>query len=157
MKILHIVRIVSALLLVSLILHRPTAFADDSDDLTAMLHAFLAGVGEVETHDRFWADDLIYTSSRGTRTNKAEILAGVRGANDDEGREAGPAYTAQDIRISIYGETAIVAFRLIATPADASDVAGIQGYLNTGTFLKRDGIWQVVAWQATVEAAVGND
>ena len=34
-----------------------------------------------------------------------------------------------------------------------TDKAGkktVNHYLNTGTFLKRDGKWQAVAWQATV-------
>jgi hypothetical protein len=38
-----------------------------------------------------------------------------------------------------------VAFRLVATDADQA----IENYLNTGTFLKRNGRWQVAAWQAT--------
>jgi hypothetical protein len=40
---------------------------------------------------------------------------------------------------------AIVAFRLIGTAEDGT----VQQYFNTGTFLKRDGAWRVVAWQAT--------
>ena len=58
-----------------------------------------------------------------------------------------------DIRINVYGTTAVVAFRLVATPAAESLSSGpdaaVLHYLNTGTLLKRDGRWQVVAWQAT--------
>jgi len=43
----------------------------------------------------------------------------------------------------------VVAFRLVATPVDKFGEDAILNYLNTGTFLKRNGIWQVVAWQAT--------
>ena len=70
--------------------------ADDSADLQTMLDAFLSGVTEADTHDRFWAEDLIYTSSRGTRTTKADIMSGFTGA--DEGSSAGgPEYSAEDV------------------------------------------------------------
>jgi len=118
----------------------------DTDDLTAILHEFLAGVSEEAVHDRFWAEDLIYTSSRGTRTNKAEIMQGFGSAEGGETEESEPVYTAEDIRIQVYGTTAVVAFRLVAT---AADDAAVDYYFNTGTFVKRNGVWQVVAWQAT--------
>ncbi len=118
----------------------------DTDDLTAMLHEFLAGVSKEAVHDRFWAEDLIYTSSRGTRTNKAAIMQGFGSAEDGETEDSGPVYTAEDIRIQVYGTTAVVAFKLVATPTDDGPV---EHYFNTGTFVKRNGVWQVVAWQAT--------
>ena len=130
--------------------------ASDADDLTAMLHQFLAGVSDAAVHDRFWGEDLIYTSSRGTRTNKAEIMQGFDASDDsDSDSDAGTSvYTAEDIQIQVYGTTAVVAFRLVATTADKMDTSGgdtvVQYYFNTGTFVKRDGAWQVVAWQATV-------
>ena len=131
----------------------PTALASDVDDLTAMLHEFLAGasVGDVSAHDTFWSDDLIYTSSNGTRTDKATILDGMSQAADAaEAEDSGPSviYTAEDVQIDVYGTTAVVAFKLVGTPQDDGDAA-INYYFNTGTFLKRDGAWSVVAWQAT--------
>ena len=122
------------------------ASTTDADDLTALLHEFLAGVSEEAVHDRFWAEDLIYTSSRGTRTNKAEIMQGFGSAEGGETEESEPVYTAEDIRIQVYGTTAVVAFKLVATPTDD---ATVDYYFNTGTFVKRNGAWQVVAWQAT--------
>lgn len=129
-----------------------TAAASDTDELTSMLHAFLAGVGDAAVHDRFWADDLIYTSSRGTRTTKAENMRGFDADDDDESAAAEPVFTAEDIKIQTYGSTAVVAFRLVATPPPGQEKAAETAiyYLNTGTFLKRNGVWQVVAWQATV-------
>ena len=118
----------------------------DTDDLTTMLHEFLAGASGEAVHDRFWAEDLIYTSSRGTRTNKAEIMQGLSSADGGNTEESGPVYTAEDIRVQLYGSTAVVAFKLVATPTDDAAVAH---YFNTGTFVKRNGVWQVVAWQAT--------
>ncbi len=116
------------------------------DELTTILHEFLAGVSEEAVHDRFWAEDLVYTSSRGTRTNKAEIMQGFDSADDEKPQEPGPVYAAEDIQIRVYGTTAVVAFKLVATLRDG---AAVDYYFNTGTFVKRDGSWQVVAWQAT--------
>jgi len=135
----------SYLLLYGALLLAPAAFADDAADLTVLLHEFLAGVSEAAVHDRFWADDLVYTSSRGTRTNKAEIMQGFTAADAGDDEETGPVYTAEDVRIKVYGPTAVVAFRLVATGADAAS----HHYFNTGTFVKRADRWQVVAWQAT--------
>jgi len=147
-------RFLSILLLVPALAMVRIAVADDADDLTRMLQQFLAGAGEAEVHERFWAEDLVYTSSRGTRTSKAEIMRGFSDSGDEEIDEPGPVYSAEDVRIKIYGTTAVVAFRLVATSTAGSAAPGAeqaeQHFFNTGTFLKRDGRWQVVAWQATV-------
>lgn len=125
------------------------AQAPDGDELRKMLDTFLAGatVNDLDAHRRFWAEDLIYTSSTGQRFGKQDIVG--RNAPDDEAADdAEPelVYSAQEVRIAQYGGTAIVAFKLVGTPADGS---APMYFYNTGTFLKRDGIWQVVAWQAT--------
>ena len=62
-------------LVLGLILTPVAVFAGDVEDLSAILDNFLAHAGELAAHERFWADDLVYTSSRGTRTAKAEIMA----------------------------------------------------------------------------------
>jgi hypothetical protein len=147
-------KICQMLAAVSIMLAGPMALASDDDDLTAMLHEFLAGasVGDVSAHDKFWSDDLVYTSSAGTRTDKAQIIASMTPADEsaENSDDAGPntVYSAEDIQVDLYGSTAIVAFKLVGTPQGDSDAA-IAYYFNTGTFLKRDGAWQVVAWQAT--------
>ena len=141
------------LALVSLMLVGSPALASDTDDLTAMLHEFLAGasVGDVSAHDKFWSDDLVYTSSNGTRTDKAAIIEGMSQAADaDDSDDSGQSviYTGEDVQVDVYGTTAIVAFKLVGTPQGNNDSA-IAYYFNTGTFIKRDGDWSVVAWQAT--------
>ncbi len=57
-------------------------------------------------------------------------------------------YTAEDIRIQQYGDTAVVAFRLVATTENGG-TKNVANLLNSGTFVKRDGKWQVVNWQST--------
>ena len=124
--------------------------APDAATLTRMLKEFLAGasVNDSTAHQTFWADDLIYTGSSGRRTNKAEILKGIRESDPPKPGDPGTVFTAEDIRIQQYGTTAIVAFRLVGTTQDSGKVT-VAHYLNSGTFLKRNGRWQVVNWQAT--------
>lgn len=137
-----IVRI-SALLM---ILVAADALAEDADDLLVLLDDFLAHSGEKQAHERFWADDLVYTSSAGTRTDKASILASFDQAGVEDTGDPGPTYSAEDVQVLEFGDTAVVAFKLVATPSD--ELPRIY-YLNTGTFVKRDGEWRAVAWQAT--------
>ena len=120
--------------------------APDAPELTKLLNDFLAGASrdDAAVHDRFWADDLIYTRSAGKRVNKSEILANLK----PQPGEPETIYSAEDIRIQQYGTTAIVAFRLVGK-TKKGDETQVANYLNTGTFLKRDGKWQAVAWQAT--------
>jgi NAD(P)-dependent dehydrogenase (short-subunit alcohol dehydrogenase family) len=120
---------------------------DDEAELTAMLQEFLAAADQEEAHAKFWADDLVYTSSNGTRRGKAEIMAGFENAEEEESTEPAMTYSGEDVNVKIFGTTAIVTFQLVGTPGDGSEV---KNYFNTGTFLKRGGQWQAVAWQATV-------
>jgi ketosteroid isomerase-like protein len=125
--------------------------APDTAELTKLLQDFLAGAGknDIAMHDRFWADELVYTSALGRRKGKADIMRELRAEPATPKPEEGTTvYTAEEIRIQQYGDTAIVAFRLVAT-TDKAGTKEVKNFLNTGTFLKRNGKWQVVAWQAT--------
>ena len=135
----------------------PAAAAEDAraaapaaGELAALVKEFLAGVSrdDAAVHERFWADDLVYTRAVGERVGKAEILSDVRSTSP---RADGPAmqYAAEDMRIQQYGDTAVVAFRLVGTAGNEPPLS----FLNTGTFVKRGGRWQAVAWQATRMAA----
>ena len=128
--------------------------APDADELTKLLKEFLAGASrnDAATHDRFWAEDLIYTGSAGRRIGKADIMRDARSAPARKPGDPTTTYSAEDIRIQQYGNTAIVAFRLVAT-TEKDGKSEVANYLNSGTFLKRKGKWQVVNWQATKAAA----
>jgi len=120
--------------------------APDAAELTKLLNDFLAGASrnDVAVHERFWADDLIYTRSAGRRVNKAEVMHDVRSAPAPKPTDPKTIYTAEDIRIQQYGDAAVVAFRLVATTEKS-----VANLLNSGTFVKRNGKWQVVNWQST--------
>ena len=78
---------------------------------------------------------------------RPKILAAIDEASP--GTEPETRYSSEDVDIRIYGDTAVIAFRLVGTPADTSLATEPDYYLNTGTFLRRDGEWRAVAWQAT--------
>ena len=118
----------------------------DVDQLTTLLHQFMVGASnnDKESHQNFWAEDLIYTSSAGKRFGKAQIM---KGFDDAQTETVGPksVYTAEDIQINVYDDMAVVAFKMKGQTGD-----NVQYYYNSGTFLKREKRWQVVNWQATM-------
>ena len=115
--------------------------APDAAELTKMLNEFLAGAGrnDAAIHDRFWADDLIYTRSAGVRINKEELMKGVRSATAPKPTDPVTVYTAEDVRIQQYGDAAVVAFRLVSTTTKSDGTKNVGNNLNTGTFVKRNG------------------
>lgn len=124
--------------------------APDAAELTKLVKDFLDGASrnDAAMHDRFWAEDLIYTGSSGRRIGKADIMRDQRSTAAPRPAAPSTSYTAEDIRIQQYGNTAIVAFRLVGT-TKRDNKTDIANFLNTGTFLKRNGKWQAVSWQAT--------
>lgn len=144
----------AAILVLSVVFGVQAQTAPDAAELTKLLNDFLAGASrnDVAMHDRFWAEDVIYTGSGGRRRGKAEIMKDVRSAPAPKPGDAKTTYTAEDVRIQQYGTTAIVAFRLVGT-TEKDGKTEVAKYLNSGTFLKRKGKWQVVNWQATKAAA----
>jgi ketosteroid isomerase-like protein len=115
--------------------------------VTQMVQEFLAAVpkGEKQTFDNFFADDVIYTRSVGVTVTKADIIKNidVRAVN-----EPTATFSADDFTVHPYGNMAVVNFRLIMSMQDSGKTQATY-FRNTGTFLKRNGKWQVVAWQAT--------
>jgi len=120
-----------------------------TQEVTALLHEFMdaAGRSDRAVFEKFFADDVIYTRSSGIVITKADIMANVgKPGTPTDGKTA---YSAEDITVHEYGEMAVVAFRLVGR-AEASDGKSVTNYYrNTGTFLRRSGRWQAVAWQAT--------
>jgi len=135
-------------LLLSFIFASNLVQANDKVELELMLNDFLAGTEQISVHDNFWAEDLIYTSSTGQRINKKTILNALTQADSNSNEQNNAKYSAENVDIRLFGDTAIVAFTLVSETKAEKDVER-QSYLNTGTFLKRNHKWQAVAWQAT--------
>jgi hypothetical protein len=119
-------------------------------EISAMLTTFLtpavnnSGAG----HERFWADDLVYTSSAGKVMSKADIMKSFAGESKPESGkqpESGPVFSAEDILVRPYGDMAALTFRLVEHDPDGK----ISYFRNSGTFLWRRGKWQAITWQAT--------
>ncbi len=146
---MKMIRLVTSTLTVLTLCASP-AFAGDRDTIESMLTDFLAAADQKPAHESFWAEDLVYTSSSGERISKEIILSGFELA-EAEGPDDGPGmtYAAVEVDIRLYGDTAVLAFKLVGTPADKAESSNVLYFYNTGTFLKRDDVWQVVAWQAT--------
>jgi len=111
-----------------------------------LVRQFLADVpkNDPKVFQECFADDVIYTRAVGVTVTKADILKniGVREAN-----EPGATFEGDDFTVHPYGNMAVVNFRLIQ-----HNGAETNYFRNTGTFLKRNGKWQAVAWQATKAA-----
>jgi len=116
------------------------------NELHELLDAFLAGASEndIETHDRFWAEDLVYTSSAGERRGKPEIMARLANAPTSPTQPL-PSYRGEDVAIRVFGDLAVITFRLVAEFPDGD----VGQYFNTGVFRRSDGNWKAFTWQAT--------
>jgi ketosteroid isomerase-like protein len=129
----------------------PAAQISAEDQATArqveqLVRDFLANVpkNDPKVFQEFFADDVIYTRSAGVTVTKADILKkiDVRATN-----EPGATYDADDVTVHPYGNMAVINFRLVQRVGAQTNY-----FRNTGTFLKRNGRWQAVAWQATKAA-----
>jgi ketosteroid isomerase-like protein len=120
-----------------------------TQEVTALLREFIAGAGSGDRaiFDKFFADDLIYTRATGVVITKASIMESL--GKPSPASEGKSSYSAEDITVHEYGDTVIVAFRLEGRTEHADGKVETAHYRNTGTFLRRNGRWQAVAWQAT--------
>ena len=120
-----------------------------AEHVTTLLREFItgAGGGDRALFDKFFADDVIYTRASGVVITKADIMASLgKPVSASEGKSS---YSAEDITVHEYGDTVIVAFRLMGRTDHGDGNVETTRYRNTGTFLRRNGKWQAVAWQAT--------
>ena len=122
--------------------------AETTSAITRLLGEFLSRVDDPAMHERFWADDLIYTTGLGVVRTKQQIVADVAAAaRASNASTPKTTYGAEEVRVRPYGEFAALNFRLLVRNPD-----GTTWYSrNSGAFLWRNGRWQVVTWQATRE------
>ena len=137
-------------LFVALLLAGFSAAKDTSDtkqELTQMLRAFLDGAAKNDkaAFERFFAPDVIYTRGVGVVIDRQSILDSL---TPPKPGEPVPTYDAEEIVVHESGDVAILNFRLVVH-SNEKDKNEAAYYRNTGTFQKRNGKWQVIAWQAT--------
>ena len=113
--------------------------------LTAASHS-PASADDKRVFDAFFADDVIYTRASGAVIGKSDIMKAL-----DEPPKAGDptsAYSGEDVTLRHVindDNVIVVAFRLVQRLSDGTT----NRYRNTGTFVRRGGRWQAIAWQAT--------
>lgn len=122
--------------------------SNNEQELRSLLSQFMAGASndDIQMFQRFFADDVIYTRNSGQTTTKAAILKSLsQPRKPGEAQPPKSTYSAEEVVVHDYGTTAVVNFVLVAKDGQGK----ITNYRDTGTFLKRNGRWQAVAWQAT--------
>lgn len=128
------------------------AVASQESPVAVLLGEFLSRVNDPAMHERFWADDLVYVSATGVVKTKSGILQSMRAGDTpgDRGRkpdEPKATFTAEDVKVRSLGPgVAVLNFRLVQHAGDKTN-----HFRNSGTFVRRDGRWQAVSWQATRE------
>jgi ketosteroid isomerase-like protein len=120
-----------------------SAAAPAEAQITSLIREFLSHVNDPAMHDRFWADDLIYTGASGKTRTKAQIMKDLR---EEAGKpqQDTSTFSAEDIVVHQYGDVAVASLHLVH-----KDAGKTEDFRNTGTFLNRNGQWRAVAWQAT--------
>jgi ketosteroid isomerase-like protein len=105
---------------------------------------------DVETLDRIYADDLIFTGVTGVVCDKRVVLdearrgATERQAAKQSGAATVVAYEKDDVTTVRRGDTAVASFRFgVTIRADGKDV--VRRYRTTNVWMKRDQGWQVIA------------
>jgi hypothetical protein len=142
-----LIRVAFCLLLALVSVNGAMAEDDPAErELRELLDTFLAGASrnDAAMHERFWAEDLVYTSSAGARRGKAETMASLREPRPADAPEL-PRYRGEEVDIRVLGDFAVITFRLVADMPDDSIVQ----FYNTGVFARRDGQWKAFTWQAT--------
>jgi hypothetical protein len=96
---------------------------------------------DIPALDALLADDLTYTHSGGTTDTKASFIALIR----DRGRYLGVDYSNTQVIAFPGGTTVAVRGRAQIR------LEGVAGYpvLFLDVWAQRDGVWKMVAWQAT--------
>ena len=118
-----------------------------AQQVTQRVRDFLSAVpkNDPAVFQDFFADDVIYTRATGVTVTKAEILKNIDVRATDQPQAT---FEGDDFTVHSYGDLAIVNFRLVMHNVEDGKPATAY-YRNTGTFMKRHGKWQAVAWQAT--------
>jgi ketosteroid isomerase-like protein len=99
--------------------------------------------GDAAALDRTTTDDFIVTRDNGVVRTKAETLAGIK-----DGSTKFESINTSDIRVRIYGETAVVTFHdAIKGSRAGKDMSG--EFREVRVFVKRGDQWRAVLLQRT--------
>ena len=98
--------------------------------------------GDTELFDRIWIEGFIFTFPFGQCTNKAQEIANLKSGN-----LALESLFTDDIKVKVYGKTAVMAGRLMMKGRYRDhDISGQYNYINV--LGKQQGCWRIVASHA---------
>ena len=99
--------------------------------------------GDHAALEKLWAEDLFVTVPDMPVMNKEESLAIWKA-----GKMKFDIYKTSDIRIKVYGNSAVVTGQLVRI-RDAKSTKFEDDWRFTKVYVRRDGRWQVVAWHGS--------
>lgn len=99
--------------------------------------------GDADTLDRLWSDDLIVQVTNMRVMTKTDALGMLRSGHIKFKR-----YQTSDVRIRVYGDSAVVTGQLERT-RDLNGRTVDDKWRFTKVYVRRAGKWQVVAWHAS--------
>jgi ketosteroid isomerase-like protein len=112
-------------------------------DLEGRINAAVVS-GDLRVFEELLADDFTHTNQSGVFRTKAQWLA-----NHKPGQSPYVAYDVDELKIRVYGDTAVVTARTTPRGQDSrgKPITGQYRYLRV--WAKRDGKWRAVAFQGT--------
>ena len=100
--------------------------------------------GDTELFDRVWIDSFIFTFPFGQFTNKEQEIADIK-----SGDLAFESLSTDDIKVKVYGNTAVMAGRLMMKGRyKERDISGQYNYTNV-LWKPQEERWQIVASHTT--------
>lgn len=99
--------------------------------------------GDAEALDRLWAEDLFVTVPDMPVMNKEESLAVWK-----SGKMKFDIYKTSDLRIRVYGNSAVVTGQLVRI-RDSNSKVFEDDWRFTKVYVRRAGRWQVVTWHGS--------
>jgi uncharacterized protein (TIGR03067 family) len=119
--------------------------ASDERELTQLIKDLNVAVVKADLAflERILHEDYVHHRMRGTAENRAEYLE-----NRKTGRVDFDVLASEEIRVRVFGDTAIVTGRATAKGKDQHGTIDDQR-LWTRVFLRRDGRWQLIHYQGT--------
>jgi uncharacterized protein (TIGR02246 family) len=102
-----------------------------------------------EFFDRVFADDFTHTNHAGVLRTKAQWMANHKFDAEKPAKSAYDTFDVDDLAVRVYGDTAVVTGRSTPKGRDSKGGAITGQYRFTRVWVKRQGRWQVVAFQGT--------
>ncbi len=111
------------------------------------LERAIATDGAADVFERYTAPEYVFTSPAGRVMGRSEVLAGLRDRS-----VAFSSYRMDDIDIRQYGNVAVVLGRAQGDGVNPGGERFIGAYRFTSVWSQLDGLWKLLAWQATAVA-----